>query len=157
VTRLICHTCRTTREVGDTVAEVNACLCCGAAMALVDPAAADATILQVPVAIPRPTGAWRTIRRELLIGLAWGLAIAGFVIYPLRVAPAYRGEDSRIHAYPPGVVRDAAGGRVYPPGASALRTGEWLALLAGECGTVVAVAGGIGVVVGVGKWLRGPR
>ena len=156
--RFICLACRATREVADAAPEANACPCCGAAMALVDPAAADTAILRAAVEPVRPAAAWRTIRREVVIGLAWGLALAGLVIYPLKVRPAYRDAAGRVYiAYPPGVFRDEAGDRVYRPGTSALGWGEWLALLARECGTVAAAAGGIGVVVGVAKWLRGGR
>jgi Mg/Co/Ni transporter MgtE len=101
-----------------------------------------------------PHSAWRVIRRELLIGLAWGVLLAVFVAYPLFVKPAYQDAEGRIGSYPPGVHRDTDGNRIFLPNTYALSTTDWTILLAKTCGTVILMATFIGLLVGVVKFIR---
>jgi hypothetical protein len=123
-------------------------------MIYADPVAAAEAITQA-AAVVHPVSAWKIIRRELIIGLAWGVALAFLVAYPLVVQPAYRLPDGKIQSYPP-PQRDENGVRIYQPGTSPLEWGEWLTLTGETCGSVIAIAVGIGLLVGTGKviWRR---
>jgi hypothetical protein len=120
-----------------------------------DPTAAAAIIAHAAVPPAPPVSVWRTIRREMLIGLAWGSAIAMFVIYPLKVKGAYRDAAGRI-------VQNYTGGHFAAFGEVPVRFdlewSEWFVLFVQECGPIFAIPGLIGLLVGLLKVFLGrPR
>ena len=100
---------------------------------------------------------WRTVRREALIGLLWGVGVAVLVV-PFMVPYVFKsagGEYRPATGGTPGPegepVWTSAGARVYP-----LTAAEKWAYGAGQGALVTGVCGGIGVAVGLLKaWRRG--
>jgi hypothetical protein len=151
VVRLVCPGCRVTceRPANELLADDARCVSCGVEMVFVDPGAAAAEIARAARPRVERVGAWKTIRRELIIGLAWGTGLAGLVIYPLLVRGAYRDAEGRV------VQNYVNRGQIIwserMPVRFELGWGDWLLLVIQQCGPVVAIAGGIGLTVGLVK------
>jgi hypothetical protein len=97
---MVCPSCANLQDVKslpNQMPQEVPCTHCGTALVFADPTAAVDMIARAAIPPVPPTTLGRTIRREVLIGLAWGLALSVFVVYPLRVQGAYRDSSGQIH------------------------------------------------------------